>query len=150
MPDEVDDPSASGKLISQKDLDRILRKRLKRQEEQLAKRYADYDQRVEEAKTFRKLLDERATEAERWAEERNQLIASLQEKDDQLSKLERLNLVAHLATDAKLPKSLWKRVHGDTEEDIAEDIASIIHDLGLDVDRVIREAVNESKPSTLV
>ena len=47
------------KLISQTELDRILQKRLKRQEDQLLKKYADYDKRVEESEGFRKLQDEK-------------------------------------------------------------------------------------------
>jgi hypothetical protein len=34
-----------------------------------------------------------------------------------------------------LPKSFWKRVQGDNEDEIAEDMDSIIKDLGLDQDR---------------
>ena len=133
------------KFISQRELDRILQKRLKRQEEQLLKKYSDYEQRVADSDAFRKLQDEKATDAERWEKERTQLLASLQERDEKLTKLERSNLIADLAAERGLPKSFWKRVQGDSESEIAEDMDSIIKDLGLNVDR---EASKEKTPST--
>lgn len=138
-----DNPDAAGdagkpdttdeKLFSQADIDRVLTKRLKRQEEALTKKYADYDSLKEAADAYSKIQDEKATDAERWEKERAKLLADLQDRDTSLNQLQRANLVADLATDAKLPKSFWKRVQGDTEEDIAEDIKSIITDLGIDV-----------------
>lgn len=123
------------KFISQKELDRILQKRLKRQEDQLLKKYSDYEIRVAESENFRKLQDEKATDAERWEKEREKLQAALQERDEKLTKLQRSNLIADLASEKGLPKSFWKRVQGDNEEEIAEDMDSIIKDLGLDQDR---------------
>lgn len=119
------------KLISQAELDRILTKRLKRQEDQFKKQYADYDKAKEDAESFRKLQDEKSTDAERWEKERQKFVADLQERDEKLTKLERSNLIADLATERGLPKSFWKRVAGDSEEDIAEDIDSIVKDLNL-------------------
>lgn len=135
---------ADEKFISQRELDRILQKRLKRQEDQLLKKYSDYEQRVADSEAFRKLQDEKATDAQRWEKERNQLLASLQERDDKLTKLERANLVADLASEKGLPKSFWKRVQGDNEEEIADDMDAIIKDLGLDKDR---EVSKEKTPS---
>lgn len=125
------DETPEEKLISQAELDRIVQKRLKRQEDQLKKQYADYDKIKEEAESFRKLQDEKSTDAERWEKEREKFLSDLRERDEKLSKLERNNLIADLATDRGLPKSLWKRVSGDSEDDIAEDIDSLIKDLGL-------------------
>ena len=113
------DQQEDEKFISQKELDRILQKRLKRQEEQLLKKYADYDQRVADSDAFRKLQDEKATDAERWERERNQLLSSLKERDEKLTKLERENLIADLASERGLPKSFWKRVQGENEDEIA-------------------------------
>ncbi|MFM8798890.1 MAG: hypothetical protein ACKODT_08030 [Fluviibacter sp.] len=121
------------KFISQRELDRILQKRLKRQEDQLLKKYSDYEQRVSDSEAFRKLQDEKATDAERWEKEREKLNALLKERDEKLTTLERSNLIADLASERGLPKSFWKRVQGSTEEEIAEDMDSIIKDLGLDV-----------------
>jgi hypothetical protein len=142
--DSPDGEQAEEKLISQKELDRILQKRLKRQEDQLVKKYSDYEQRVADSEAFRKLQDEKATDAQRWEKERNQLLSSLQERDEKLTKLERSNLIADLASERGLPKSFWKRVQGDNEEEIAEDMDSIIKDLGLDKDR---EVSKEKTPS---
>jgi len=128
------------KFVSQKELDRILQKRLKRQEEQFQKKYSDYEDRVRESESFRKLQDEKATDAERWERERNQLLANLQDKEDKLTKLERANLIADLASERGLPKSFWKRVQGETEEEIVEDMQSILGDLAL-----TKEAREESK-----
>lgn len=140
---QVED-EADEKFISQKELDRILQKRLKRQEDQLLKKYSDYEQRVADSEAFRKLQDEKATDSERWEKERNQLLASLQEKEEKLTKLERANLIADLASERGLPKSFWKRVQGDNEDEIAEDMDSIIKDLGLDRDR---ETSKDKTPS---
>lgn len=132
------------KFISQKELDRILQKRLKRQEDQLLKKYSDYDQRVSESENFRKIQDEKSTDSERWEKERDQLLSSLKERDEKLTRLERANLIADLASEKGLPKSFWKRVQGDDEEEIADDMDSIIKDLGLKADR---EASKEKTPS---
>jgi hypothetical protein len=132
------------KFISQKELDRILQKRLKRQEDQLLKKYADYEQRVSESENYRKIQDEKSTDAERWEKERDQLISSLRERDEKLTKLERENLIADLASEKGLPKSFWKRVQGDDSEEIAEDMDSIIKDLGLKADR---ESSKEKTPA---
>lgn len=128
---QVTEQEAEEKFISQRELDRILQKRLKRQEDQLLKKYSDYEQRVAESESFRKLQDEKATDAERWEKEREKLIASLHERDEKLTKLERSNLIADLASEKGLPKSFWKRVQGESEEEIAEDMDAIIKDLGL-------------------
>lgn len=135
---------ADEKFISQKELDRILQKRLKRQEDQLLKKYSDYEQRVADSESFRKLQDEKATDSERWEKERNSLMASLQERDEKLTRLERSNLIADLASEKGLPKSFWKRVQGDDAEEIAEDMDSIIKDLGLKADR---ESGKEKTPA---
>lgn len=146
---EVGDPSADTgdggdeKFISQRELDRILQKRLKRQEEQLLKKYSDYEQRVQDSEAFRKIQDEKSTDAERWERERDQLLSSLKERDEKLTKLERANLIADLASEKGLPKSFWKRVQGDDPEEIAEDMDSIIKDLGIKADR---EASKEKTP----
>lgn len=128
--DSKDEPQE--KVFSQQDVDRVLQKRLKRQEEQLKKQFADYDTLKNDAAEYRKLQDEKATDSERWERERTDLMAKLQERDDKLTKLERATLIADLATERGLPKSFWKRISGESEEDIAEDIDSIVHDLNLD------------------
>lgn len=129
--DQQVEDSAEEKFISQKELDRILQKRLKRQEDQLLKKYSDYDERLVESENFRKLQSEKATDAERWEKEREKLLASLQERDTELTKLQRANLIADLASERGLPKSFWKRVQGDSEDEIAEDMDSIVKDLGI-------------------
>lgn len=134
-PDAKVEDESEEKFVSQKELDRILQKRLKRQEEQFLKKYADYEDRVKDSEAFRALQDEKATDSERWERERNQLLANLQDKEDKLTKLERANLIADLASERGLPKSFWKRVQGETEEEIAEDMQSIIDDLGLNKPR---------------
>lgn len=60
--------------------------------------------------------DARIAAAEKLAEERGATI----------TKLERKELVSELAGEAKLPKKLWDRVRGDTEEEIAADIAELM------------------------
>ena len=142
-PLDLDGGDDEEKFISQKELDRILQKRLKRQEDQLLKKYSDYDQRVSDSENFRKIQDEKSTDAERWEKERDQLISSLKERDEKLTKLERENLIADLASEKGLPKSFWKRVQGDDSEEIADDMDSIIKDLGLKADR---EASKEKTP----
>ena len=131
--DDGTDSGAEEKMISQKELDRILVKRLKRQEDQFTKKFADYEQRVEESENFRKMQDEKATDSQRWEKEREALQAALHERDEKLTKLERANLIADLATEKGLPKSFWKRVQGDSEEELEADMDSIIKDLGLDM-----------------
>jgi hypothetical protein len=137
------DDDSDEKFISQRELDRILQKRLKRQEDQLLKKYSDYEQRVADSEAFRKIQDEKSTDAERWERERDQLLSSLKERDEKLTKLERSNLIADLASEKGLPKSFWKRVQGDDPEEIAEDMDSIIKDLGIKADR---ESSKEQTP----
>lgn len=141
----VEETLVEDKTLSQADVDKIVQKRLKRQEEALLKKYSDYEQRVHESDNFRKLQDEKSTDAERWEKEREKLNALLQERDEKLTKLERSNLIADLASERGLPKSFWKRVQGENEEQIAEDMDSIIKDLGLDV--TPGEGKTTSKPA---
>jgi len=141
-PDVVDTPDDSNdtpdgdefeeKKFSQKELERALAKRLKRQEDQFAKKYADYDTIKADAEAYRKVQDEKSTDAERWERELNSLKAALTDKDEKLNKLERAALITDLAAEKGLPKSFWKRVSGETPEDIEEDIDSIIKDLGVE------------------
>lgn len=128
-PSQEEEPKE--KLISQAELDRILQKRLKRQEETLLKKYADYDQVKEDAEKFRQAQDEKATDAERWERERAQYLTALQEKEERLSTLERTNLVADMATDASLPKKLWRYVDGTNADEIEESIKQIKDDFDL-------------------
>jgi len=123
--------NAEEKLITQQELERILQRRLKRQEEQFKKQYADYDTFKSEAEEYRKLKSEKATDAERWEQERQKLVADLQEKSERLTKLERANMIAEIASEKGLPKRLWKRIKGDSEEEIAEDIDALLEDLDL-------------------
>lgn len=146
----VEDSPEDEKFISQKELDRILQKRLKRQEDQLRKKYADYDERLAESESFRKLQEEKATDAERWEKERERLLSSLQERDTELTKLQRQNLIADLASERGLPKSFWKRVQGETEEEIAEDMDSIVKDLGLDKSGAGKETTPKAVKKTAV
>lgn len=133
-PDNQDSDDAEEKMISQKELDRILQKRLKRQEEQYTKKLTDYDKLKAEAEEFRKLQDEKSTDSERWEREKAQFLTQVQEQEDKLNKLERAALITDLATEKGLPKSFWKRVSGDSPEDIESDIDSIIADLGITKD----------------
>lgn len=143
---EVEDTNDEEKLVPQKELDRIVQKRLKRQEEQFLKKYSDYEQRVADSEAFRKIADEKSTDSERWEKERDQLISSLKERDEKLTKLERENLIADLASERGLPKSFWKRVQGEDPDEIADDMDSIIKDLGLKADR--EEPSKEKTPRT--
>jgi len=143
---EVEDTNDEEKLVPQKELDRIVQKRLKRQEEQFLKKYSDYEQRVADSEAFRKIADEKSTDSERWEKERDQLISSLKERDEKLTRLERENLIADLASERGLPKSFWKRVQGEDPDEIADDMDSIIKDLGLKADR--EEPSKEKTPST--
>ncbi len=132
--DDDEDPTGDQpeeKMFSQKELDRIVAKRLKRSEDILTKKFSDYDQRVADSDAYRKLQDEKSTDSQRWEREREAFQKALQEKDEKLNKLERASLIADLATDKGLPKSFWKRVQGDTEEEIAEDMDSMIKDLDI-------------------
>jgi hypothetical protein len=52
-----------------------------------------------------------------------------QERGEELTKLQRAGIVRDLADEAGLPKALWGRVHGDTEEEIAADIKELIDGL---------------------
>lgn len=131
---DTTEDDAEEKKFSQKELERALAKRLKRQEDQLTKKFADYDKLKADAEAYQKVQDEKSTDAERWERERNSLLASLQDKDEKLTKLERAALITDLATEKGLPKSFWKRVSGDSPEEIEDDIADIIKDLGLDKD----------------
>src|SRR5689334_4706748 len=80
-----DDSGASGdseakpeeKLISQEELERILKKRLKRQEDQFNKQFGDYDKLKEAAEAYEKIQSEKSTDAERWEKREKELLASL-------------------------------------------------------------------------
>jgi len=144
-----DSDGADEKFISQKELDRILQKRLKRQEDQFKKQFGDYDILKADAEKFRELQDEKATDSERWEREKAQLLTAVQERDEKLNKLERAALITDLATEKGLPKSFWKRVSGDSPEEIEEDIDQIISDLGVTKDDS-KEKTPTKKPAKRV
>ncbi|BCO56080.1 hypothetical protein MINTM005_13240 [Mycobacterium intracellulare] len=128
--DQGVEPAEEEKSFTQADVDRIVAKRLKRQETEFSKKYADYDTVKADAEAYQKIKDEKSTDSERWQKERDQFLNQLKEKDEALSTLQRANLIADLATEKGLPKSMWKRVQGDSEDDIAEDIDALVADLG--------------------
>ena len=133
VPDK--DKAQSERVFTQDDLDRVVKERLKRQERQIRKQYADYEELKELAEKYREIENEKLSEAERWERERSSLLSRANELEQKLKKVERERLIADLATEAGLPKSLWGRVQGDDEDEIAEDIQALVKDLGLTKDK---------------
>lgn len=106
--------------------------------------------KLEKANREAKNLRERLKEAEpiisaaREAEEaqKSELQRAqerLAETDKELSTLKRSQLVTELASDAGLPKKFWRRVTGDTQDEIQADIADLMEAFP------VKDAVNLSQ-----
>lgn len=54
-----------------------------------------------------------------------------EDRGNELTKLQRQIKVSELADEAKLPRSLWDRVRGDTDEELEADIAKLATDFGV-------------------
>lgn len=82
-------------------------------------KYAGYEDLKAKATKFDELQDANKTETERL---QSRAEAAERERDQ----LKRTHLISDLATDAGLPKKFWKRVSGETREEIEADIADLL------------------------
>lgn len=117
-------------LDSQDAVNSFVKKRVERAkrsaEEAMQAQIAERDAKIkafeEQALSESEKVLKRAEAAEKLA----------QERDAELARLKRDKLVSDLASEAKLPKKLWDRIRGDTEEDIQADIEDLAKEFGTD------------------
>lgn len=111
-------------IDSQEALDALIQKRVARAEKSAEKKFN------ETLATLQAKIDgfesEKLTDTEKRDKRIAELEKAVQERDEKLTKLERAKTVSELAHEAKLPKKLWDRVQGDTEDEIAADIQELL------------------------
>lgn len=111
-------------ITSQEEFDSRLKNRLERAERSTEKKFnAQIKELTDKIAGFE---NEKLSDAEKRDKRLAELEKALQERDEKLTKLERAKIVSELAHDAKLPKKLWDRVKGDTEDEIAADIQELL------------------------
>lgn len=116
-------------ITSQEDFDKAVQRRLTRQQNSLEKKYEGFDDFKSKAEQFDQLEAEKGDaleKANRRAEKAER------ERDDFKSKLDagdRRELVRDIADELKLPKAFIKRVQGNTEDEIREDIEDLLKGL---------------------
>lgn len=102
-------------ITSQEAFDRAVGARLAKERA----KYAGFDDLKAKASKFDELQEADKTEAQRLQDRAE---AAERERDQ----LKRSHLIADLAADAGLPKKMWKRVSGETREEIEADITDLL------------------------
>lgn len=104
---------------SQADLDRIIEQRLARERQ----RYADYDSLKEKAGKYEQLEDEKKTEAQRLAEDRDGHKSRAEKAEAELMRLQ-------VGLDKGLTPAQAKRLTGSTKEELEADADELIATFG--------------------
>ncbi|WP_195167300.1 capsid assembly scaffolding protein Gp46 family protein [Mycobacteroides abscessus] len=111
-------------ITSQSDLDAILTKRLERADKASAKKYGETIKSLEDK--IAAFETEKLSESEKLLKRLEEAEKSAADRAGELTKLQRERQVFDLAQEHGLPRALWDRVHGDTDEDILADIKSLL------------------------
>lgn len=114
-------------ITTQTDLENVLKGRLKRAETAAEKKHTA---RIKELETIAHAYEqEKLTEDQKKDARISELTAALAERDEVITGHERSRVVGDLADTLKLPRKLWDRVRGNTEEEIEADIKLLLEDV---------------------
>ena len=114
-------------IESQEEFDARLKNRLERAERSAEKKSAAAIKELE-AK-LKAHEDAKLSEEEKRNKRLTELEKAVQEREEKITELERSKLVSDIASELKLPKKLWGRVVGNTEDEVRADIEDIMSDL---------------------
>ena len=114
---------------SQAELDKIIQDRVAREKNknnELAQKNATLEARVQELEPLEAATQ---TDTQRWEKEKKALLEENAELKSYKANNERSNLVRDIAKDKGLPDGFLNRVSGDTPEEIAADVDSLLETL---------------------
>lgn len=124
---ESDAGEAFKAITTQAELDALLKGRLSRAEKSAAKKH---ETRISELEGIVHTFEnERLSDDEKKNKKLEELTAALAERENTIKGHAREKLVAGLADEKQLPRKLWDRVRGETEEDILADIDDLLEGL---------------------
>ncbi len=112
-------------ITTQEELDFVIGERLKRQEESIAKKYADYDMIKEEKASLEKELAELRTAMEQSSTNNGALEKTIEELTGKVKNYELSSLRTRYAMENGIPYNLAGRIAGDDEESIKKDAQSL-------------------------
>lgn len=110
-------------ITSQEALDAILTKRLERAEKASSKKYGETIKSLEDK--IAAFETEKLSESEKLQKRLEDAEKLASERAGELTKLQRERQVFDLAQEHELPRALWDRVRGDTDEEILADIEAL-------------------------
>jgi ribosome-binding protein aMBF1 (putative translation factor) len=111
-------------ITTQDDFDAAIKQRIARAEKGAEKKFSAQISELESI--VHAFENEKLSEDEKKEKRLEELTASLAERDKTIKGFERDKLVTNLAAEHELPRKFWDRVRGDTEDDIAADIADLL------------------------
>ncbi len=112
-------------ITTQEELDLVIGERLKRQEESLAKKYADYDVIKGEKANLEKELAEMRSAMEKSSANTGTLEKTIEELTGKVRNYELSSLRTRYAMENGIPYNLAGRIAGDDEESIRKDAQSL-------------------------
>lgn len=112
-------------ITTQEELDLVIGERLKRQEESLAKKYADYDAIKGEKANLEKELAEMRSLVEKSSANTGTLEKTIEELTGKVRNYELSSLRTRYAMENGIPYHLAGRIAGDDEESIKKDAQSL-------------------------
>lgn len=112
-------------ITTQEELDFVIGERLKRQEESLAKKYADYDAIKGEKANLEKELAEMRSLVEKSSANTGTLEKTIEELTGKVKDYELSSLRTRYAMENGIPYNLAGRIAGDDEESIKKDAQSL-------------------------
>ena len=124
---ESPDDSGFKPIQSQEEFDAALKKRLERAERSTEKKFQAQMKELQEK--LQEHENAKLSEEEKRNKRLTELEKALKEREEKITELERGKLVSDVASELKLPKKLWDRVRGDTEDEVRADIEDMLSDL---------------------
>ncbi len=112
-------------ITTQEELDLVIGERLKRQEESLSKKYADYDTIKGEKANLEKELAEMRSAMEKSSANKGTLEKTIEELTGKVRNYELSSLRTRYAMENGIPYNLAGRIAGDDEESIRKDAQSL-------------------------
>lgn len=124
---EPAEESAFRAITSQEEFDAAIKQRIARAEKSAEKKAQTKLQELETK--LQEHENAKLSEEEKRNKRLTELEKAIQEREEKITELERSKLVSDIASELKLPKKLWGRVVGNTEDEVRADIEDIMSDL---------------------
>lgn len=117
-------------ITTQEELDALIADRLKRKDEQVAKKYGDYDALKERATTYEEKVKEMTKQLEELTSKSQTYDKTVSDLEAKVKGYETADLKRRIATEKGLPAELADRLTGATEEDLGKDAEKLLAIVG--------------------